>query len=186
MSNFFQKRNNSVSNRFPRKNEGETKYIRKSFSSHKNINKLISTNKSILNHETKSNTIENSSYFSIPIKKLKEMDIENYFLPKNKKVFESPKIINNKKLTFQRQKDKIIFEFPLFDDEMIFKDVNKAYLQDVESDDGNSSSDDNINLGKNILSKKLEEASKEIKINLYNNKLNSLLYRPIRFKKNKK
>ena len=183
MSNFFQKRNNSVSIRFPRKNESEAKIIRKSLSPHKIINRFLLINKSILNYETKSINIENSSYFSIPVKKLKEMDIENYFLPKNKKVFESRKIINDKNITFQRQKDKVVLEFPLFDDEMIFKDVNKAYLQNTESDDGDCSSDDNINMGKNILSKKLEEASKEIKINLYNNKINSLLYRPIRFKK---
>ena len=74
-------------------------------------------------------------------------------------------------------------EFVLFDDKIIFKDINRAYLQDEFSDDGNDSSDEKINEGKNLLIQELEESSKEVKENLKNNQERSLLSRPFRFKK---
>jgi len=57
-------------------------------------------------------------------------------LDKNKKIFKDNNIINNKIVSFQRQKDKKILEFNLFEDEMIFKDANKAYLQDEHNNNG--------------------------------------------------
>ena len=117
------------------------------------------------------------------MKSLEEFDVENYFMKKNKKIFESPTVLSDKKISFQRQKDKKIMEFVLFDDKIIFKDINRSYLQDEESDDGDESSDEKIKLGQNLLIQELEESSKEIKENLKNNKENSLLSRKIRFKK---
>jgi hypothetical protein len=157
-------------------------------------NNRINNMKLIPNQETSSSGTSNITsfkekekyeipYFSFPVKSLEEFDVENYFMKKNKKIFESPTVLSDKKISFQRQKDKKIMEFVLFDDKIIFKDINRSYLQDEESDDGDESSDEKIKLGQNLLIQELEESSKEIKENLKNNKENSLLSRKIRFKK---
>jgi len=157
-------------------------------------NNRINNMKLIPNQETSSSGTSNITsfkekekyeipYFSFPVKSLEEFDVENYFMKKNKKIFESPTVLNDKKISFQRQKDKKILEFVLFDDKIIFKDINRSYLQDEESDDGDESSDEKIKLGQNLLIQELEESSKEIKENLKNNKENSLLSRKIKFKK---
>ena len=126
-------------------------------------------------------------YFSFPVKPLEEYNIDSFFIKKNKKVFESPKVINNKIITFQRQKDKQILEFPLFDDKIIFKDINKAYLQDEKNDDGDESSDEKIQIEKSMLFQELEQSSNELKESLDINKLNNtFLSRNIRFKKGNK
>ena len=156
-------------------------------------NNRINNMKLIPNQETSSSGTSNITsfkekekyeipYFSFPVKSLEEFDVENYFMKKNKKIFESPTVLSDKKISFQRQKDKKIMEFVLFDDKIIFKDINRSYLQDEESDDGDESSDEKIKLGQNLLIQELEESSKEIKENLKNNKENSLLSRKIRFK----
>jgi hypothetical protein len=103
-------------------------------------------------------------------------------MKKNKKIFESPTVINDKKISFQRQTDKKIMELVLFDDKVIFKDINRSYLQDEESDDGDESSDEKIKLGQTLLFQELEESSKEIKEKVKNNSENSVLSRKIRFK----
>lgn len=122
-------------------------------------------------------------YFSFPVKPLEEYNIENFFIKKNKKLFESPKVLNNKMISFQRQNDKQILEFPLFDDKIIFKDINKAYLQDEKTDDGDESSDEKINLGKNLLFQEIEQSSNELKESLNINKYNNtFLSRNIRFR----
>ena len=123
-------------------------------------------------------------YNSFPVKPLEEKNIEDFFLKKNKKLFESQKILNNKKITFQRQKDKTILEFDLFDDKLIFKDINKAYLQDGQNDDGGDSPDEKIKLGKSLLFQELNESSKELKDNLIFNKNKGILSRKIKFKTN--
>ena len=120
-------------------------------------------------------------YLSFPVKSLEEYNIEDYFLPKNKRIFESPKVINNKKISFQRNKDKKIIEFSLFDDKIIFKDINKAYLQDELSDDGDESSDEKIKTGKNLLIQELEDSAKDLQENLKINRGENLLSRRIRF-----
>ena len=106
-------------------------------------------------------------------------------MDKNKKIYKENNIINNKIVTFQRQKDKKILEFNLFEDEMIFKDVNKAYLQDEHNDDGNISNDEQIKSDINLLLQELEDSSKELTENLKNNKQEAFLSRPIKFKKKK-
>ena len=157
-------------------------------------NNRINNMKLIPNQETSSSGTSNITsfkekekyeipYFSFPVKSLEEFDVENYFMKKNKKIFESPTVLSDKKISFQRQKDKKILEFVLFDDKIIFKDINRSYLQDEESEDGDESSDEKIKLGQNLLIQELEESSKEIKENLKNNKENSLLSRKIKFKK---
>jgi len=66
---------------------------------------------------------------------------------------------------------------------MIFKDVNKAYLQDEQDDDGNISTDEKINSDINYILQELEESSKELTTNLKNNKKDISISRPIKFKK---
>lgn len=148
----------------------------------------------IQNQETSSSGITNITtlkekekefpYYSFPIKPLEENNIENYFMKKNKKMFESPSMLNNKKISFQRQRDKTILEFDLFDDKMIFKDINKAYLQDEQNDDGGGSSDEKINQGKYLLFQELDQSSKELKQHLGINNDKGILSRKIKFKLN--
>ena len=114
---------------------------------------------------------------------LEEKKVENFFLDKNKKIYKDNNIINNKIVTFQRKKDKKILKFNLFEDEMIFKDVNKAYLQDEHNDDGNISTGEQINSDINLLLQELEESSKELIENLKSNKKENILSRPIKLKK---
>ena len=73
-------------------------------------------------------------------------------------------------------------EFSLFDDKLIFKDINRSYLQDEHDDDGSESSDEKINDGKLFLTQELEDSAKELSKNLKKNKDKKLLSRRIRFK----
>lgn len=191
MSNLITKKNNSVS-KYSQKKQNELKLNQRRYSPNPNMTNNINL---IQNNESSSSGITNITafkdkdkqfnypYFSFPVKSLNEINFEDFYLQKNKKIFESPKVISNNKISFQRQKDKKIMEFVLFDDKIIFKDINRAYLQDEFSDDGNDSSDEKINEGKNLLIQELEESSKEVKENLKNNQERSLLSRPFRFKK---
>ena len=194
MSYSCDKLNNSISKNSQSKQK-ERKYSNAfTFRRYSPNNNKINNMTLIPNQETSSSGITNISiikekekpldfqYFSFPIKPLEENNIENFFVKKNKKLFESPQDINNKKITFQRQKDKKILEFFLFDDKTIFKDINKAYLQDEKVDDGDESSDEKIKLGQALLFQELDESSKDLKENLKYNKGNELLSRKLRFK----
>jgi hypothetical protein len=194
MSYSCDKLNNSISKNSQSKQK-ERKYSNAfTFRRYSPNNNKINNMTLIPNQETSSSGITNISiikekekpldfqYFSFPIKPLEENNIENFFIKKNKKLFESPQDINNKKITFQRQKDKKILEFFLFDDKTIFKDINKAYLQDEKGDDGDESSDEKIKLGQALLFQELDESSKDLKENLKFNKGNELLSRKLRFK----
>ncbi len=196
MSYSCDKLNNSISKNSQSKQK-ERKYSNAfTFRRYSPNNNKINNMTLIPNQETSSSGITNISiikekekpldfqYFSFPIKPLEENNIENFFVKKNKKLFESPQDINNKKITFQRQKDKKILEFFLFDDKTIFKDINKAYLQDEKVDDGDASSDEKIKLGQALLFQELDESSKDLKENLKFNKGNELLSRKLRFKNN--
>ena len=194
MSYSCDKLNNSISKNSQSKQK-ERKYSNAfTFRRYSPNNNKINNMTLIPNQETSSSGITNISiikekekpldfqYFSFPIKPLEENNIENFFVKKNKKLFESPQDINNKKITFQRQKDKKILEFFLFDDKTIFKDINKAYLQDEKVDDGDESSDEKIKLGQALLFQELDESSKDLKENLKYNKGNELLSLKLRFK----
>ena len=93
-----------------------------------------------------------------------------------------PNILNNKIITFQKQKNKEILEFSLFDDKFIFKDINKSYLQDEHDDDGSESSDEKIKDGRLYLTQELEDSAKELSKILKKNKDKNILSRRIRFK----
>ena len=87
---------------------------------------------------------ENYEYFSSDIFKtipISETTDEENFFKKQKIVYTPPELNCPEKITFQRQKDKEILEFKLFNDKTIFKDVNKSYLQNQLSDDGSDSSE---------------------------------------------
>ena len=177
MSNLLEKRSNS----YPKNNRRKQNLsflIKHKSNSPKKIN-----NNNNIKLIPKDFENEKLFYFSFPIKPLEEKKIEEYFLNKNKKMYKDKEIINCKKITFQRQNDKNILEFNLFEDEMIFKDVNKAYLQDEQDDDGNISTDEKINSDINYILQELEESSKELTTNLKNNKKDISISRPIKFKK---
>ncbi len=145
-------------------------------SSTKNTNNSFLKEKEISNniHQIK---IDNSD-------EEEEKDIKNNFVQKQKSVYLSPMTIDNKKLTFQRQKDGEILEFSLFNDELVFKDINKAFLQDEHNDDGDESSDEKIANGKELLFEEIEEATKEFEKYLKKNQNKQLLSRKMRFKTN--
>ena len=98
-------------------------------------------------------------------------------------MYKSPKIFNDKIISFQKQKNKQIVEFSLFDDKLIFKDINRSYLQDEHDDDGSESSDEKINFGKLYLTQELADSAKEISQTVKKNKDKKILSRRIRFKK---
>ena len=178
MSNLLEKRSNSYPKNNRRKQNLSFLIKHKS-----NSPKKINNNNNNIKLIPKDFENEYLFYFSFPIKPLEEKKIEEYFLNKNKKMYKDKEIINCKKITFQRQNDKNILEFNLFEDEMIFKDVNKAYLQDEQDDDGNISTDEKINSDINYILQELEESSKELTTNLKNNKKDISISRPIKFKK---
>ena len=195
MSYDFNKRSKSVSSKVIILEKARVKpknlLIKKVYSpKHHNYNlKLIPS------HETSSVKHSNNSLFkrrellynSYPRiqKNVDEEDIKDCFVTKQKKIYMSPMIIDNKKISFQRQKDKTIEDFSLFDDELVFKDLNKAYLEDEYMNNDDESSDEEIRKEKLLLFKEIEEASKELEQNLKNNQNNQILSRKMRFKTNK-
>lgn len=149
------------------------KNIQTSFS-----NSSITTNISVTKEKDKEK--ENSCHYSI--KPIIEDRSENKFISKQKILYKSPNILNNKIITFQKQKNKEILEFSLFDDKFIFKDINKSYLQDEHDDDGSESSDEKIKDGRLYLTQELEDSAKELSKIFKKNKDKNILSRRIRFK----
>ena len=141
-------------------------------------NSSITTNISVTKEKDKEK--ENSCHYSI--KPIIEDRSENKFISKQKILYKSPNILNNKIITFQKQKNKEILEFSLFDDKFIFKDINKSYLQDEHDDDGSESSDEKIKDGRLYLTQELEDSAKELSKILKKNKDKNILSRRIRFK----
>lgn len=143
--------------------------------SSKNTNKEESPNKEV-------------SFNSVPINPIseKENNIENIFIEKKKKTFKPPSIINKKRISFQRQKDKEVLEFVLFDDNLIFKDINQSYLQDEYSDDGDSSSEETIINGKIYLTQEIQQSINEFQNNLLKKQDKPILRRKMRFKSEQK
>ena len=192
MSYSKSKRNKSVSNKdyyIGKSNNKQKKHlIHKTYSPINNNSNL----KIIPTHETATTKATNTNisffkekeftYNSYPIKPINKDNIEHFFIPKQQKIFRPPKIINDKKISFQRQKDKKILEFSLFDENLIFKDINKAYLQDENNDDGDESSDEKIKSGTLYLAQEFEESIKEFHKNLKNNQNKPILSRRMRFK----
>ena len=141
-------------------------------------NSSITTNISVTKEKDKEK--ENSCHYSI--KPIVEDISENKFISKQKILYKSPNILNNKIITFQKQKNKEILEFSLFDDKFIFKDINKSYLQDEHEDDGSESSDEKIKDGRLYLTQELEDSAKELSKIFKKNKDKNILSRRIRFK----
>jgi len=172
----------------PDKTKLKNQIIHKTYSpTHINNNLKLTLN---LDSETTKNTNtlsfnqnknKDPSYCSYPIKEINEDNLEKYFISKKKKCFKSPMIINYKVISFQKKKDKTILEFPLFDDKMIFKDLNKAYLQDEYNDNGDDSTEEKINESKLYLSQEIEQSIKELQINIKQNQKKPLLSRRIQF-----
>ena len=148
-------------------------FIQKNFS-----NSSINTNISIIKEDKK----DNSTYNSYPIIPIIEDDFDKNFIQKRKIIYKSPSIINNRIISFQKQKNKQILEFSLFDDKLIFKDINRSYLQDEHSDDGSESSDEKINDGRMFLTQELEDSVKQMSKSLLKKQNQQLLSRRMRFK----
>ena len=141
-------------------------------------NSSINTNISLIKDDKK----ENYPYDSYPIIPISEDNFDKNFIQKRKKIYKPLKIFNNKIISFQNQKDKQILDFPLFDDRLIFKHINKSYLQDEYSDDGSESSDEKINNGKMYLTQELKDSIKQISNNLKKKQNINILSRRMRFK----
>ena len=117
------------------------------------------------------------------VKPMEKEKFENRFIQKKKIVYHTPAIFNNKEISFQKQTNKQIMEFTLFDEDLIFKDINPSYLQDEFSDDGSESSDEKICKGSIFFSQELEDSAKVLSANLQKKQINKLLSRKMRFKK---
>lgn len=151
-----------------------------------NINyQIIQTNYSNSSLNTNITNIKDKNdllFNTYPIKPIIEDKLEDNFIQKKMKIYKPPSVVNNKIISFQKQTYKQILEFPLFDEKLIFKDINKAYLQDEYSDDGSESGDEKINEGKIFLTQEFEDSIKQISQNLKKNKNQNLLRRSMRFK----
>jgi len=181
----------NVSNKISDKNKQQKNITHKKYSpNHTNNNNLklnITNDTNSTNYTNKKNDINKEkelSFNSVPIKPKNELEdnIENIFIKKKKKAFKSPIITTKKIISFQRQTDKQIIEFFLFDDDLIFKDISKAYLEDEYIDDGDSSSEEVIENGRIYLSQELEQSIKDLEENLKNNQNKPILSRKMRFK----
>ena len=183
----------NVSNKIPDKNKQQKNLTHKKFSPNPTNNNNLKLNIMNDTYSTKNtnkkdyiNKEKELSFNTIPIKAKNELEdnIENIFIKKKIKTFKSPIITNKKVISFQRQADKQILEFFLFDDDLIFKDINKSYLQDKYSDDGDSSSEEVIQNGKIYLSQELEQSINDLHENLKKNQNKPILSRKMRFKSN--
>ena len=142
-------------------------------------NSFINTNLSIIK-ENKNDL----SFNSYPVKPIIEDNLENNFIKKKIKVYKPPSVVNNKLISFQKQINKQILEFPLFEEKQVFKDtINRSYLQDEFSDDGSESDDEKINEGKIFLTQELEDSFQQLSQSIKKDKSNNILSRKIRFKK---
>ena len=139
-------------------------------------NSITKTNISFIKDKT-----NDYSYSNYPIKSVIENDPETRFIPKRKLAYKPYSIINNKVISFQNQKNKKIYEFPLFDDNLIFKDINRSYLQDEHSDDGADSSEEKINEGKFLMSQEIEDSIKKLSKSIKKDNGEKILSRKIRF-----
>ena len=146
-----------------------------------NLNIKLNFSNSSLNTNIKDNKSD-LLFNNYPIKPIIEDNFEDNFIKKRIKVYKPPSIVNNKIISFQNQTNKQILDFPLFDEQLIFQDINRSYLQDEYSDDGSESDDEKINEGKFFLSQELEDSVKQISQILKKNKNNNLLSRNMRFK----
>ena len=127
------------------------------------------------------------SYFSYQAKPvIEENELENQTVSRKKKMYKPPTVIDKKKIKFQRQSDKEILEFSLFDDNLIFKDLNRSYLQDEYSDDGSESSEEKIRNAKIYLSQEIEQSTNDLIKNLKKNEDKPLLSRTMKFKNEEK
>ena len=162
-----------------KKNETKSVYIKKSFNFSPNIkstaiNKEKNDIESILSNyeETEQGSVNKMNYNS---------NINNkndiFFLKKNKKIYETPTVNNCKKVTFERQSDKKILNFPIFDDNLIFTNINKSYMHNEDNDDGSSSSEETIEAGKKYVFAELDEVSNLLRNNLLSGKSNQKLFR---------
>ncbi len=130
-----------------------------------------------------SNIRDDLQFNSYPIKIIAEDNFENSFIQKRKKLYKPPSIINNRIISFQKQKNKKIKEFQIFDDKLVFKDVNQSYLQDEQNDDGSESSDEKINDGKLFLTQEIQNSAEKFAKNMEEHSKKKLLSRKIIFKK---
>ena len=141
--------------------------------------------KKYYNYEAKTSQIEDG-YITDKIEP--NFFLEDTFIRKWKKIYILPILINDKKIFFQRKRDKQILYYNLFDDNLIFKDVNRSFLNDDESDDddGEESSEEKIQMAIQFLSEELEESIKELEKNLFNDNENSLLMKKMKYKNKNK
>ena len=137
-------------------------------------NSSVNTNISVIK--------DDSPYTNYPNKKIVADNLEDSFIRKRKKIYKPPSVINNKIISFQKQKNKEILYFSLFDENLIFKDINRSYLQDEYSDDGSESSDEKIDDAQNFLSQELEDSIKQLSNSFKKNQNDGLLSRRMKFK----
>lgn len=158
----------------------------------KNISKIKPIIESSESDTNISNNYEKEMIFnSIPIKKYCNINSNNdehknnFFGTKIKKANYSN--TNNEKYTtnfifFQRNKDKKMLQFPLFDEKLILKDHNRSYLQDKEIDEVDDSSDNLIKEEEKILFNQIEETVIVLNDRSFTNGKNKLLSRNFMFK----
>ena len=124
------------------------------------------------------------NFNSVPLNNNSIDDIENFFIKRKYKLFK-PYLIHNTNniISFQRNSDNEILEYFVFNDNLIFPDLNRSYLQDAYSDDGDSSTDEQIENGTKFLKDELADAINDIYLKNKKLNINSFLSRKMKFKK---
>ena len=176
------KRNNSFSyNRTELKIDNNFNKKNINFINNININKVYTS----FYEDNYSNNINIKKNFnSVPINNNSIDDIENFFIKRKYKIFK-PYLIHNTNniISFQRNSDNEILEYFVFNDNLIFPDLNRSYLQDAYSDDGDSSTDEQIENGTKFLKDELADAINDIYLQIKKLNINSILSRKMKFKK---
>ena len=176
------KRNNSFSyNRTELKIDNNFNKININYINNININKVYT---SYYEDNYLNNINIKKNINSVPINNNSIDDIENFFIKRKYKLFK-PYLIHNTNniISFQRNSDNEILEYFVFNDNLIFPDLNRSYLQDAYSDDGDSSTDEQIENGTKFLKDELADAINDIYLQNKKLNINSFLSRKMKFKK---
>ena len=176
------KRNNSYSyNRTELKIDNNFNKININYINNININKVYT---SYYEDNYLNNINIKKNINSVPINNNSIDDIENFFIKRKYKLFK-PYLIHNTNniISFQRNSDNEILEYFVFNDNLIFPDLNRSYLQDAYSDDGDSSTDEQIENGTKFLKDELADAINDIYLQNKKLNINSFLSRKMKFKK---
>ena len=116
------------------------------------------------------NTKKNNDYILNEIIQnyLKEKCSDDFEIKKSKRNYEISTVSNCNSVTFENQTNTNIFHFPVFNENLIFKNINKSYMAKAYDDDGNDSSEEKIIIEKNYVYDQLKDAVNSLQMYMKN------------------